>query len=169
MKRTSFYLGAAITALIVGLIGVRLLGFFPTFENFQIIESSDLQKGFSAVEPIPITANLPSLHFTKTFNSCSIDSGYIQGYITNDGQHLSEGNECFFGKNKKTGKEFNKLINESKKTIERNTERVVLEFEGENGKYFKILYYNGGQCFDFIDAPNLELALEFEKWQESQK
>lgn len=113
--------------------------------------------------------------FGATGRGCGF--GYWQGYETDDGQQLSEGMSGFETR-KKARSEFNKRIAKAVNIIEQGQrfrshpgkvgERVVLiNPADENGKEtISIIWYGGGQFIAFINAPTLDLALEFEQFLE---
>ncbi len=109
---------------------------------------------------------------------CGRYGSYAQTYYL-ETEATSEGVSC--SKNaKRANKDFHELLVKSKRIVERTKdvknrydeigERIILEFDDEkSGKSVEICWFDGGKCFYFIKATTLELALEFEKWQKTQK
>lgn len=62
--------------------------------------------------------------------------------------------------------EFTKFFIKKSKIIQK---RIVLENEKNENKWIDILKYDDGKSLEIINAPTLELALEFEKWQKTRK
>jgi hypothetical protein len=54
-------------------------------------------------------------------------------------------------------------IRQAKRIIERKNGRFILEFKDKQGHYYEILQHVIDDSYDFIRAPTLELALEFEE------
>ena len=168
MKRPTYKPAIALITLLIGLTGVWSLNLFLGQEDWWINESKELRKQVPALQSISDIDILPKHRFTETFRACK--PGYVQGYVTEDGQEVTEGNNrCNLGDNDATGIEFNQTINRASKVVDWKEERVVLEFQHEGNKYVEILRYSGGSCINFIHAPTLELALEFETWHDAQK
>lgn len=110
-----------------------------------------------------------------TFLGHACGNGYVDGYITGNEERLSSGLA------KINPSEFRKEIREASKVIENiddfknrdgeNGVRVVVQVEDEDGnkRFYKIIWYDKKENMYYIIAPSLNLAIEFEKWQESQK
>jgi len=114
----------------------------------------------------------PLPKFMPTGRGCG--NGYAQGYSTSDGQWLSEGVQRF-ETTKKARTELNKWIVQDTRIIKRIPnhknrfgnfgERIVLinPPDEEGQETASIYWYGGGNTISYIDAPTLELALEFER------
>ncbi len=112
--------------------------------------------------------------FTPFGRGCG--NGYSQSYTTNDGLFVSEGVTAFFGSRRKAKTEFAKLKREASTIIElvRNYrdhrgdvgERLVMEWISDDSiaRGVSIIFYDGGDSYRFVDAPSLDLALEFEQF-----
>lgn len=111
--------------------------------------------------------------FMPTGRGCG--GGYSQGYVTDDDQRLAEGVR-WYPSRKVIRREFRKLVREAEQVLERVeqfrdhrgeiVERIViLDKTDEDGtEWISIIHYDGGDSYRFIDAPTLELALEFERY-----
>ena len=180
MKRTFLRLSISILTFAVGFSVVWLVGLltvlFPPLEN-KSVSFNDLPTG-QPVIPIAETS-YQKPRFTGTFRGCGF--GYVQGYETDDGQQLSEG-ITGNATRKKAPAEFKKLIAKAVRVVERVPnyenhrgelgERVVLVNPPDDRnaeETVSILWYGGGQFIAFIDAPSLDLALEFEQFLEATK
>jgi hypothetical protein len=163
MKRIiSRTLIAALT-FIVGLTGVWLLS----------QRAKPKSEGAPVSEPVAliVTPVHPS-RFTPTIRGCGM--GYGQVYETSDGQTMSEGSACS-GTAREAKKEWRKLLARATKIVERVPryknrsgewgERVVALFPPDEyiGETARILWYDGGECYLYISAPTLDMALEFEQ------
>ncbi len=147
MKDISLRLGFASLTLFVGVVTVLLIHNFRNSADFTTVNKSDLENAtIVRIAPKPP-------RFTESFRACR--PGYVQGYITNDGVELTEGN---------SGCE--KLRKKDRRIIQRDDERVISKIENEDKTRYQIYQFKDGHC---INAPTIELALEFEKWQKSQK
>jgi hypothetical protein len=100
-------------------------------------------------------------------------SGYFQAYELPDGQEMFEGSRCY-EKPKLTGEKLQSFIDEALSVVERvpnfknrfgkEGERIVLiSLPDQFGTRARIFWYDGGNCFLYIEAPSLETALEFER------
>ncbi|MDQ3061732.1 MAG: hypothetical protein M3R14_02565 [Acidobacteriota bacterium] len=86
--------------------------------------------------------------FTESFRGCGM--GYVQGYITNDGIELTEGNlSC--EKPRKRGKQI----------IKSDSERIISKIEIEDKTYYEIYQLKNKHC---INSPTIELGLELENY-----
>lgn len=168
MKRALFYAIFAILTLVVGISSAWFLQPFPIGDLSLPNEADSLSKAVPAIESVTDIDILPRHRFTETFRACK--PGYVQGYVTDTEQAVTEGNNrCNLEDNGATETEFNDAIRRATRIVERKEGRVVLEFRDAEEKYIEILRYNGGACISFIRAPTLELALEFEKWHSRQE
>ena len=176
LKLTVFRISVAVWTLVLGLLSVYLYSNIShSAQEIMFADSIDVKEQVSITEVIPASKMKTPFEFqsvfpnrfTPTFRACK--PGYIQGYITDDGAALSEGSECNLENERETSSKFETKINQAKRIVERNDERIILEFEENGNHYFEILRYRGGSCIKFIHAPSLELALEFENWYESDR
>ena len=176
MKRFTFYFVVSLLTHIIGISSVLLVSFLSTV----IIIPQGLPEVKEEFEVTPLvtfdTAKSEPLNplpkFMPTGRGCG--NGYVQGYNTTDGQWLSEGVQVF-ETTKKTRAELNKWIAEATRIIERVPnyknrwgdlgERIVIVNPlDKNGKEsVSVLWYGGDNSVSYIDAPTLELALEFER------
>ena len=116
-------------------------------EDFTKVDKTDLK------DAIMVTIAPKPPRFTETFRACR--PGYIQGYETNDGTELTEGNSgC------KEPKKRDKRILHSDK------ERIISKIETKESSYYEIYLLKNSHC---IDAPTLEIGLELEQWLDTQK
>ena len=178
MKRIIVRLSFLLLTFSVGFAAVWLIGLLtavsPSVEN-KTLSNDHLAE--TPVSQIPVTAPKQKPRFTGTFRGCGF--GYTQGYKTDDGQQLSEG-ITGTATRKKAHAEFKKRVAESVRVIERVPnyknrlgklgERVVMinPPDGRNPEEtVSILWHDGGQFIAFINAPSLDLALEFEQFLEA--
>ena len=121
---------------------------------------------------IPLLARIaPRLVFRPTWRGCG--NGYGQAYQLPNGQKMAEGS-AGFATAEETQKEFESEIVRASRIIERVPgfknrrgdvgERVVLLARDEAGQeHARILWYDGGRSYLWIDAPSLEIAHTFEE------
>ena len=176
MKRFSFYFFISLLTHFIGIGGVLLASFLSTVsvipQNLpEVREDFDVTPivTFDTAKSEPLKS-LP--RFMPTGRGCG--NGYAQGYKTSDGQWLGEGVQVF-ETTKKVRTELNKWITQATRIIERVPnyknrwgklgERIVIVNPlDENGKEsVSVLWYGGGKSVSYIDAPTLELALEFDR------
>jgi len=124
------------------------------------------------VEPV-IKAETGVARFMPYARGCG--NGYTQSYTTDDGQFVDEGIAAGYYP-KQIRRNLLKWIRDSRQVIERIPkfrnhrgevgERIVISNKPNKvGKEsVSILFYDGGDSYRFIDAPTLDLALEFEKY-----
>lgn len=155
--------------LLTFLLGVIGYWSFEVFSKKSKLDDKETAKSRKSIETIDSIENVNIEIQNKRFNSTSRGCGprgYSQSYITNDGYRLSEGAW------ETSKKEFKKQISKAKRIIKivensmnKNGEkglRVLTENITDDGeKYFSILWYGNG-AMNYISAPSLELALEFE-------
>jgi hypothetical protein len=155
----------------IGLI-TFLLGISSVFVFKVATESSLPAENLAVFRVIPISRDaIP--RFTPTGRACG--GGYAQGYRTNDGEAVVEG--VAGGRDSKEIKrELRKWVRDAEQVIERLPkfrdhrgnvgERIVIvNRPGESGEgSVSIFFYGGGDYYRFIDAPSLDLALEFEQY-----
>jgi hypothetical protein len=178
MKRTFFRLSISILTFAVGFSVVWLAGLltvlFPPVE-IKSASFNELPTGQPIIPRAETSYQKP--RFTGTYRGCGF--GYLQGYETDDRQQLSEGITGNASR-KKARVEFKKLIAKAARVVERVPnyknrrgelgERVVLINPPDDRnaeETVSILWYGGGQFISFIDAPSLDLALEFEQFLEA--
>lgn len=95
--------------------------------------------------------------FVKT-SDISYSRRSVSIYVSSNGQEVRSGNISSFD-----GNGLNRRIRQAKKIIEGKDGRFVLEFQDKREHHFEILQYVVDNSYDFIHAPTLELALEFEE------
>ncbi|MEO6333721.1 MAG: hypothetical protein ABIO91_01940 [Pyrinomonadaceae bacterium] len=99
--------------------------------------------------------------------------GYMQEYFTNDSRRVNEGIACFQTPEEAIA-EFHETVGRWTQIVERipkhrNSrgeigERVVARSVVGQTEQVSIMWYDGGDSFSFIQAPTVELALEFERF-----
>lgn len=111
--------------------------------------------------------------FMPTGRGCG--GGYSQGYVTDDEQPLAEGVRWHPSK-KIIRREFREWVRDAKQVIEevpkfRNHRgevgrRIVIisKASDDGNEWVSILFHDGDESYRFIDAPTLDLALEFEQY-----
>lgn len=167
MRRITFRLMIAVLTFAVGSSVVWLVGLYPKVET-TIIDSPAISS-FLGVESLD---SVLGTKFKPTGRACGM--GYVQGYELPDGQRMSEGSMLFRSPAlaKKGLKEMlakaSRIVErvpKSKNRLKELGERIMMEFPpDETGKgSVSIVWYDGGDLILFIDAPSLEIALEFEK------
>jgi hypothetical protein len=163
MKRMAFRL---LIAVFTFTIGVACAWLISTKANVRKA-LPDVPSDISAMKP---ESERPT--FRPTFRACGM--GYAQGYELPDGRQMSEGSSCYESSHR-ARMEWRKLISGASKIIERvsqyknrrggSGERVVALFPpDEHGRQWaRVMWYDGGECYLSINAPTLEIAIEFEK------
>ena len=160
MRRITFRIAVAILAFTIGIIGVWLVGLYPKIEDFlvdKLIPTPVLEQGAKKFNPL--------------LRACG--PGYHEKYGLPDGRVMWEGSACYETP-RLAKKELQDRIDKSLKIIERVPnykdrfgrigERIVLlTLPDSYGARASILWYGGEDCFLYIDAPSLEIALEFER------
>ena len=176
MKRFAFYFTVSLLTHAIGISGVMLASYLPTI----IVIPQNLPEIAEELEVTPLVTFAspkseplkPLPKFMPTGRGCG--SGYVQAYETSDGQWLSEGVQSF-----QTTREarvaLNKWIKNAMRIIERVPnhknrwgdmgERIVIVNPANKigQETVSIFWYGGDDSVFFIDAPTLELALEFER------
>ena len=164
MKRITFRLSIAALTFTVGVAGPWLMG-----------KKQKAREALSEVstEVSTAVAATGKPRFTATFRACGM--GYVQGYELPDGRAMAEGTAGYSSR-RKAKRELEKYLAKASTIVERVPnyknrfgevgERIVALFppdeEGKAGA--SIIWYGGGRFFHYIDAPSLEIALEFESW-----
>lgn len=173
MKRLLFHFSISLLTFCVGFAAVWST---KLRETVQSLPPSEPVSPVLLSYPAETPADLRKPRFIATGRGCGF--GYVQQYETADGQRLAEGMSGF-ERDKKARASFKKRISQAVRVIERGTryrshpsqtgERVVLvNPPDENGvESVSILWYGGGQFTAYIEAPSLDLALEFEQYLES--
>jgi hypothetical protein len=163
MKRMAFRLVIAVFTFTIGVAGAWLIS---TKANVR----KALPEVLSEISAMKPESERP--RFRRTLRACG--TGYSQGYELPDGRELSEGSSCHESSDE-ARMQWQKLISGASKIIERvpqyknkrgeNGERVVALFPpDENGRQWaRVMWYDGGECYLSINAPTLEIAIEFEK------
>lgn len=102
-------------------------------------------------------------------------NGYVQSYETNDGHFVSEG-VVVFTSQKGARKNVNLMNRNALSIIDKVSnyrdhegnagERAIVELQRNDGKgtMISIMFYDGSDMYRFVDAPSLDLALEFEQY-----
>lgn len=153
MKKRFFGIILFLLALGAGLlaasIGSRLYGARAEGRTLDLIAIIDLS--ISATSP----------RFQETGRGCGM--GYVQGYETDDGERVSEGSiGCFAAPGKKNS--FRVAKRKPNRVLTETSERAVVEINEDGKTSFVIYEISEGDCTNFISAPTLELALEFEEF-----
>jgi hypothetical protein len=176
MKRFAFYFVVSLLTHFIGIASVL----FASFLSTVIVIPQNLPEVREELEVTPlVTFDSPKSETLKLLpkfmpfaRGCG--NGYAQSYWTSDGQWLSEGVQVF-ETTKKTRAELNRWITKATRIIERVPnyknrwgdlgERIVIVNPlDKNGKEsVSVLWYGGDNSVSYIDAPTLELALEFEQ------
>ena len=147
MKLIYQKLGIASLTLIIGLLSVFTIKKISDSENAAFVDESDLKNAVMIV----IAPKQP--RFIETNRGCGF--GFVQGYKTNDGINLFEGNlGC-----KKPKKN-------DKKIVQKDSKRNISKIETAERTSYQIYQLENSHC---IDATTIEIGLELEKWLASQK
>lgn len=174
MKSIIFRLSISLLTFAIGFSVVWLWGLFAVLVSLFEAPHISLPNSLSN-NSAQITSFLyEKPRFVKTFRGCGL--GYVQGYETDDGQHLTEGNRGFQTQNEARN-EFKKRIAKAVRIIENAPkyqnqngemgERVILinpPDERNAKETVSILWYSDGEFITFINAPSLEMAFEFEQF-----
>jgi hypothetical protein len=177
MKLKKLAFSISILTFFVGCLTVLLISLMPSSKEAapSLYTSLNDFQTVTSVEPISIVIPESKPRFIATYQACGFNSSW-QGYQTNDGQQLAQGGS-FFNTSKKARAELKKKMKKAVRIVEHIPnytgfgktvgERIVLIYPpDEDGKETaSILWYGGGQFIYSIDAPSLELALEFETEQ----
>ena len=157
MRQAIFRLSIATITFAVGFSGVWMMR-TPTITSIRV-------DPVSVNEVIGDEPTHEKHRFSPTYRGCK--PGYVQGYETDDGHHLSEGVALASGK---LGGGFHERIRKAtvlkafpKYRDHRGQvgERYVLQ---NDDRSVSILWYGGGDFYSFIEAPSLDLALEFQQF-----
>lgn len=92
---------------------------------------------------------------------------WVTAYRTNDWKRVSIGGSSHETA-KETINEFNSRIRDASKVLEISKKRAVIENKREANKWIDIIYFENRKSLRIITAPQLEMAIEFEKWENSQ-
>lgn len=163
MKRI-FYLGVALSTF--------LLGYLLAWLFFAHMSPDLLKATMSALEPAIRSERKSRLDGMRpTIRGCG--NGYVQGYELTDGTKMGEGNDCHRSF-MEASKAMTSRLQKSDKILDRTapleqkgrpkSDRVVAWFPADEyrNKSVMIMWVHG-TCIHWIAAPDLELALEFEK------
>lgn len=133
-----------------------------------------IEVGSSAIKITPVyRAEIPQGRFIPMGRGCG--NGYTQSYVTDDGYQLAEGTVTDWdGVGPRAA--IRKQVKGARKVLDHDTKSVRRDKVGERWVLMNsatpenlagtvtILWYGGDGYFSFIDAPNLELANEFEQY-----
>ena len=160
LKRIGFHAFVAILSFIVGLTSVLLIR-----QKVFVLEK--------LVVMFVTTGEPARPRFTPMFRGCGM--GYVQGYELDNGLTMTEGSDCF-DSSVEAWRNFSRQLINARKIVERVPshkdrfgdvgERVIALFppsERSGSEYARILWYGGGECILYIEAPSVEIALEFER------
>ena len=124
------------------------------------------------VEPV-YKSEMRIPRFTPFARGCG--NGYAQSYKTDDGDFVAEGVTAEDSR-KEVRRVLREWIRDSRQIIERSPkfrnhrgevgERIILlnKPNDEGKESVSIVFYDGGDSYRFIDAPTLDLVLEFEQY-----
>ncbi|MDQ3061977.1 MAG: hypothetical protein M3R14_03815 [Acidobacteriota bacterium] len=183
MKRIIFRFSITILTIAIGVLSVFIFNVYQevnrSLSNSKAVINPDKGKPKIIKLPFIIDGKFMEVEIDEkepfTFLGHACGRGYVDGYITSDEERLSSGLE------KINPSKFRKEIQEASKVIENienfknrdgeNGVRTIIQIEskGNNKQFYKIVWYDKKENMYYIIAPTLELALEFERWQESQK
>ena len=93
---------------------------------------------------------------------------WVSGYRTNDWKKISISGSSHEKANG-AKKEFSLRIANAFKVLESGKSRIIVENQEDENKWIDLIKYENKKSLVIINSPTLELALEFEKWRESQK
>jgi hypothetical protein len=171
MKRLTLRLSIAFLTFIISFIAVWLMGFFHKAETPMPATSNPSN---AVYEVMPVTRE-QLRRFTPTIRGHSRGNtpSYTQGYKTSDGQETSEGS-IGYETPALARRELNERLATASRIVERvrryenrfgeRGERIVLVYPpDETGKERASILWFGGTHLLYIDAPSLDLALEFER------
>jgi hypothetical protein len=162
MRKTILHLVVALMTFTVGVAAVWLCSFAPSKET----ATSELNENVVLLAAPPVKQR-----FTSTFRACK--PGWVQGYITSDGERLSESGNRFSSPALASGK-LQKWMKGAEKIIERAPrfdskgkkvgERVIAAYPpNDHGVKWVSIMWTDKNGLGSINAPSLQLALEFEK------
>ena len=126
----------------------------------------------SALTPATTPSVAEVLKFTPSLRACG--DGYFQEYVMPDGRTMGEGSVCILNE-RAMRREWRKLLGTATQIVEREPEyknrfgesgeRVIAHFPPHEfgPESVRILWYDGGECYQYISAPTLDIALEFER------
>lgn len=167
MRKTIIHLVMALITCSIGLAAVWLCSFALSKETAALEMNED---------GVLLAALPTKQRFTPTFRACG--PGWTQGYITSDDEELSESGNGF-ASSAHANRELQKRLKEAEIIIERGPkfdasgrkvgERLIAVFPATEyrGKSVSIIWtYKDG--LGSINAPSLQLALEFEKYPHNQ-
>lgn len=176
MKRFAFYFAVSLFTHILGVGGVLLAGFLSSvsvlpYDQIEVKEILEITPIFTIRSSE--SERLQSLpRFMPTGRACG--NGYVQGYETAGGQSLAEGVQVFDSP-RESRAELAEWVASAVRIVERVPnhknrwgelgERIVLIYRSNKDERegAGIYWYGGGDSISFIEAPTLEIALEFER------
>ncbi|MBI3653115.1 MAG: hypothetical protein HY231_18970 [Acidobacteria bacterium] len=159
-----------IIAVITFSLGVGLIH-LCAFVQSKLIESSELHEHFILLAPPPVRPR-----FAPTFRACK--PGWVQGYVSSDDEAFSESGNQYPSPAKAT-QELQKWLQEAEHIVERTPrldtkgkkigERVVAIFPpNDKGVKWAAIIWTDKSFLRSIEAPSLQLALEFESTKQNQ-
>lgn len=162
MRKLFLKLVIGFVTFAVGISAVSVAGRLATPQAESVILVAPVYKSETGIP-----------RFMPTARACG--EGYSQFYFTDDEHPLAEGVRWMLSP-RAGRREVRKLVSDAKQIVERvpkfrnhrgdvGERIVVINKADEEGKEsVSILFYEGGDSYRFIDAPTLELALEFEQY-----
>lgn len=136
MKRFYFRFKFLLMTLALGLANVWF------FNNIKITDNEDIRNATI----VTIAPKQPK--FTESFRGCGF--GYVQGFFSNNGIELTEGNlGC------------NKPKKRDKRVVKSDDDRIISKIETGDKTYFEIYQLENGHC---INSPTIELGIELENY-----
>jgi hypothetical protein len=160
MQRRITYLVVTLITFSIGISAVWFCGFI------QGIESNEPDE--NVLLPVVLPAKQ---RFTPTGRACK--PGWAQGYESSDGERLSESGNGFSSV-AMANRELQKRISKAEKIVERTVkfdskgkkvgERVIAIFPPNEGRTTWVsIIWTDKTAIGSINAPSLQLALEFER------
>jgi hypothetical protein len=152
MKKLFFRIIVFLLALVIGLLAASI--------GSRLYAARTEDRTLDLIAIIDLSIKATGSRFQETGRGCGM--GYVQGYETDDGIKVSEGNiGC-----SAVGKEnpFREAKRKPNRVITQTGERAVVEINEDGKRSFEIYEISEGDCTHFISAPTLELALEFEEF-----
>jgi len=176
MRKLFLRIGVGFVTFVVGISAVFVTSKLSTPENeaapnYDPVYNAE-NETVLIVEPV-YKAETGISRFTPYGRGCG--NGYAQSYTTDDGQFVDEGVAAGYYP-KEIRRDLRKWVRDAKQVIERvpkfrNSleevgERIIIvnKPNKEGKESVSILFYDGGDSCRFIDAPTLDLALEFEQY-----
>jgi hypothetical protein len=162
MQRRIAYLIVTFITFSLGISAVWLCDF---------IQGKDINRVDLDENVVLLAAPPAKQRFTPTFRACK--PGWKQGYISSDGERVSESGNGFSSV-ALANRELRKWVRQAEKKVERTAkldsegkrvgDRVVAIFPvNENGIKWVSIMWTDRRVIRSINAPSLQLALELEK------